>query len=87
MNSQAEPESSSPPAKRIRLGSESAEEAILNDQTAILEPENDEDETQCSICLQSIVDQTLIPTCSHEFCFECIRLWSGKQIFKKCMTS
>ena len=37
-----------------------------------------EEEEQCTICLQPIVDRTLVPTCSHEFCFECLMVWSGK---------
>jgi hypothetical protein len=36
-----------------------------------------EEEDQCTICLQPIVDRTLVPTCSHEFCFECLMVWSG----------
>lgn len=32
---------------------------------------------QCSICLQRLVDRTVIPTCAHEFCFECILVWTG----------
>lgn len=36
-----------------------------------------EDEEQCSICLQALVDRTIIPTCAHEFCFECILVWTG----------
>lgn len=34
------------------------------------------DEDQCAICLQPIVDRTVVPTCSHEFCFECLMVWS-----------
>jgi E3 ubiquitin-protein ligase Topors len=29
-------------------------------------------DNQCSICLQRLTDRTLIPRCSHEFCFECL---------------
>ncbi|KZP24043.1 hypothetical protein FIBSPDRAFT_857834 [Athelia psychrophila] len=32
--------------------------------------EQDEDEEQCSICLQPLVDRTVIPTCAHEFCLD-----------------
>ena len=35
------------------------------------------DEDHCTICLQPIVDRTVVPTCSHEFCFECLMVWSG----------
>ncbi|KAN0111875.1 hypothetical protein V8E52_008081, partial [Russula decolorans] len=34
------------------------------------------DEDHCTICLQTIVDRALIPECSHEFCFECLMIWS-----------
>ncbi|KAI9449351.1 hypothetical protein BJY52DRAFT_1126851 [Lactarius psammicola] len=34
------------------------------------------DDDQCTICLQPIVDRTVVPTCSHEFCFECLMVWS-----------
>ncbi|KAG1868358.1 hypothetical protein DFJ58DRAFT_767591 [Suillus subalutaceus] len=30
---------------------------------------------QCVICLQSLVDRTVI---QHEFCFECISIWAGE---------
>jgi E3 ubiquitin-protein ligase Topors len=36
------------------------------------------DNSNCTICLQHIIDRTVIPICSHEFCFECIRLWSDQ---------
>jgi hypothetical protein len=39
--------------------------------------EGEADDEQCTICLQPIVDRTLVPTCSHEFCFECLMVWSG----------
>ena len=73
--------STSPPPKRIRLESD----PLHAGRRADIEPAEDEgpsedvvSELQCSICLQEIVDRTVIPTCSHEFCLECIRLWSGK---------
>jgi C3HC4-type zinc finger (RING finger) protein len=45
----------------------------------VLDAEVDED--HCTICLQAIVDRALIPECSHEFCFECLMIWSGKNPF------
>ncbi|KAK0439693.1 uncharacterized protein EV420DRAFT_1279459, partial [Desarmillaria tabescens] len=36
----------------------------------------------CSICLQSLVDRTVIPTCSHEFCFDCLVVWTEQS--RKC---
>lgn len=41
----------------------------------------EDDQHNCSICLQPLVDRTVIPSCSHEFCFECILVWSGKWPF------
>jgi len=41
-----------------------------------------EDEDHCTICLQAIVDHALIPECSHEFCFECLMIWSGKKVIE-----
>ncbi|KAF8345142.1 hypothetical protein F5887DRAFT_968262 [Amanita rubescens] len=61
----------SPPSKRIKLESRSP-------TTPKLYPNEDivEDEIHCSICLQVINDQTVIPNCSHEFCFECLLIWT-----------
>lgn len=39
--------------------------------------EDDDSENSCSICLHSIADRTVIPKCSHEFCFECLLVWTG----------
>lgn len=36
------------------------------------------DEDHCSICLQHVVDRTILPGCAHEFCFECILVWAGQ---------
>jgi E3 ubiquitin-protein ligase Topors len=44
----------------------------------VLELDAEVDEDHCSICLQAIVDRALIPECSHEFCFECLMIWTGK---------
>jgi Ring finger domain len=50
--------------------------------TVTLMSNDDDDESidnpNCTICLQRIIDRTVIPICSHEFCFECIRLWSDQ---------
>ncbi|KAI0338787.1 hypothetical protein BDW22DRAFT_1337477 [Trametopsis cervina] len=37
---------------------------------------DDSDEEHCSICLQPLSDRTIIPACSHEFCFECLLVWT-----------
>ena len=47
----------------------------------VLELDAEVDEDHCAICLQAIVDRTLIPECSHEFCFECLMIWSGENSF------
>lgn len=42
--------------------------------------EDDSDEfdgDHCSICLQLYNDRTVIPDCSHEFCYDCIVTWTG----------
>ena len=60
----------------------------MNLDLATPKAENDDDdldaevdEDHCTICLQAIVDRALIPECSHEFCFECLMIWSGKNPF------
>ena len=40
----------------------------------------EDDGHNCSICLQELVDRTVIPTCSHEFCFECLLIWTGASL-------
>ena len=40
-------------------------------------PNQEDSEDSCSICLHSIADRTVIPKCSHEFCFECLLVWTG----------
>jgi hypothetical protein len=58
-------------------------ESSSSSMSGKLAAENDEhtegevDDEHCTICLQPIVDRTLVPTCSHEFCFECLMVWSG----------
>ena len=39
--------------------------------------EDESEEEHCSICLQPLSDRTIIPACSHEFCFECLLVWTG----------
>ncbi|KAF9002192.1 hypothetical protein BDQ17DRAFT_1243521 [Cyathus striatus] len=36
----------------------------------------EEEGPACSICLQTLEDRTVLPTCSHDFCFECILVWT-----------
>ena len=78
--------SCSPPSKRLKLEPLSRttpnqtfgtyDEKLLNDEETIHE-DGSENDHQCSICLQAILDRTVMPTCSHEFCFECLLVWSG----------
>ncbi|KAF9467489.1 hypothetical protein BDZ94DRAFT_1248237 [Collybia nuda] len=71
-----------PPSKRLKLDpnhplkdNKVSEEPQVQDEE--LPATSDEDfDHQCSICLQPIVDRTVLPTCSHEFCFDCLLLWS-----------
>lgn len=67
----------SPPTKRIKLESPSPELHYSKDD--LKEGEEDVD-NQCSICLQRLTDRTLIPRCSHEFCFECLVIWTGMSV-------
>lgn len=68
--------------KRVKLDPDSPSRAeVIND--AGKDPEADEvldedDEDRCAICLQSTIDRTLLPQCSHEFCFDCVILWTGE---------
>lgn len=71
--------SQSPPPKRIKLES-SPELEIVDpaDAAALPDDENNEvDGEHCSICLQPLSDRTVLPACSHEFCFDCILIWTG----------
>ncbi|KAK0438545.1 uncharacterized protein EV420DRAFT_1254686, partial [Desarmillaria tabescens] len=60
----------SPPRKCIKLESPS--------------PPPEEDEDNCSICLQALVDRTVIPICSHEFCFDCLLMIRDSEQSRKC---
>lgn len=77
---------SSPPTKRVKLEdlSPAAEISGLGSKLGLEEavgisddePEADESDDNCSICLHSVVDRTVVPKCSHEFCFECLLVWT-----------
>ncbi|KAF9653602.1 hypothetical protein BDM02DRAFT_3182613 [Thelephora ganbajun] len=71
---------SPPPIKRIKL--ESPPPGLSHSKDVLsLEKEEEEEEdvdNQCSICLQRLTDRTLIPRCSHEFCFECLVIWADQ---------
>lgn len=69
--------------KRIKL--ESSNEPLhsdeqkedANDHTIEALDGEDENGENCSICLSNLEDRTVIPSCSHEFCFECLVVWTG----------
>ncbi|KAJ7226741.1 hypothetical protein GGX14DRAFT_417237, partial [Mycena pura] len=72
-----ESRSRSPSPKRVKL------EPLPppTEDTDVDEPQRDlsvEDEDRCSICLQEIVDRTVIPLCAHEFCFDCLIVWTDQ---------
>jgi hypothetical protein len=63
--------SSSRPYKRAKLESVSSITTLRIDGEKL-----SEGGANCSICLQEISDETVIPTCSHGFCFECLLIWT-----------
>ena len=75
----------SPSPKRIKLDSSpsasSDDPRLKPEETAPGDDPDDRleqpEEEHCTICLQPFLDKTIIPVCAHEFCFECILLWSG----------
>ncbi|KZV59857.1 hypothetical protein PENSPDRAFT_594792 [Peniophora sp. CONT] len=54
------------------------DEMVIDVDAYDMEPEED----HCTICLQAYVDRTVIPICSHEFCFECLMVWADQS--RKC---
>jgi hypothetical protein len=70
----------SPPTKRIRLESPPLEPSRSEDDLSLEKEEKEDVDNQCSICLQQLTDRTLIPRCSHEFCFECLVIWTGMSL-------
>jgi len=79
-------DSSGPPAKRVKLESPSPlrSPSVVEisppggDDTTHHEGDETVDEEHCSICLQPFADRTVVPTCSHEFCFECLLIWTDQ---------
>ncbi|EJC99521.1 uncharacterized protein FOMMEDRAFT_22997 [Fomitiporia mediterranea MF3/22] len=60
-------------SKRVKLEND-VEDEVLADYGH----EEEVDGDHCSICLQLLLDRTVIPECSHEFCFECIVTWTDQ---------
>ena len=73
--------SSSRSAKRVKLDEDDTNHDLLIKGNTDLEIDEDS-ETCCTICLQQMVDRTVIPKCSHDFCFECLLVWTGPSLFK-----
>ncbi|KAJ6523301.1 hypothetical protein B0H19DRAFT_651907 [Mycena capillaripes] len=73
---------SPPPSKRVKIESPATPVQIFKSEPdePLLEPQEleDEDEDRCSICLQEIIDRTVVPICAHEFCFDCLLVWTGQ---------
>jgi hypothetical protein len=74
-------EGTPPASKRMKLELVSPKG---ESEELVSEPETEVDEDHCTICLQAIADRTLVPTCSHEFCFECLMVWSGTCPLNSC---
>ncbi|KAJ7722640.1 hypothetical protein DFH07DRAFT_759867 [Mycena maculata] len=75
--------SRTPPAKRVKLESPNTPTVVKSEnREPPLEPEEEvleeEEEDRCSICLQDVVDRTVVPICAHEFCFDCLVVWTGQ---------
>ena len=73
-----------PPLKRIKRESASPKDddiTLVPGPEVEIEVEVEVDEDHCAICLQPIADRAVIPACSHEFCFECLMIWSRKNPF------
>ncbi|KAJ7026960.1 hypothetical protein C8F04DRAFT_1295818 [Mycena alexandri] len=71
----------SPPTKRVKLESPLTPIFVKTStpEEPQLEPEEEEaDEDRCSICLQEVVDRTVVPLCAHEFCFDCLIVWTDQ---------
>jgi len=61
-------------------GSPSAKSVSMQqnqDLSVEAQEQRDELDVNCSICLQPMQDRTIIPKCSHEFCFNCLIIWTG----------
>lgn len=55
-------------------------QASASGEPELMEVDEEAEEDQCAICLQPIVDRTIVPGCAHEFCFECLLIWTGKHL-------
>ncbi|KAJ6632197.1 hypothetical protein B0H10DRAFT_2427009 [Mycena sp. CBHHK59/15] len=70
--------SSSPPPKRVKLESPPLVKSESEPEHLELEEDSVGEEDRCSICLQEVVDRTVVPLCAHEFCFDCLITWTSQ---------
>ncbi|KAJ7450071.1 hypothetical protein B0H11DRAFT_1743340 [Mycena galericulata] len=72
--------SRTPPAKRVKLETPPPSTLTGPYIKSDFEEEDleDEDADRCSICLQPIADRTVVPLCAHEFCFDCLIVWTAQ---------
>lgn len=78
--------SQSPPPKRIKLESSPSPFIDADVYKPEVPPlEDDLGEDHCTICLQPLSDRTVLPACSHEFCFDCILMWTGSCQYAFCI--
>ncbi|KAG8699855.1 hypothetical protein FRC08_005068 [Ceratobasidium sp. 394] len=61
------------------LKAEARERRNSNPDAAVQDDlETDENDDNCIICLQPVVDRTVLVNCAHDrMCFACIKQWSG----------
>ncbi|TYJ55817.1 hypothetical protein B9479_003469 [Cryptococcus floricola] len=52
------------------------------DDYEVGDEEGGADQERCIICLMGLNDRTIVGVCGHEFCFECICIWSNQS--RKC---
>ncbi|KAJ3506792.1 hypothetical protein NMY22_g17134 [Coprinellus aureogranulatus] len=64
------------PSKRAGVEANN-EETVHTEEAELGEDLGESEEDNCSICLHHVDDRTVIPNCSHDFCFECLLVWTG----------
>lgn len=70
--------------KRLKLDDEEGEEEgpalpPTRTKSASIKDSESDGEDHCVICLQIIVDRTVLPGCAHDrFCFECLEMWTSQ---------
>ncbi|KAF5346848.1 hypothetical protein D9756_010626 [Leucocoprinus leucothites] len=64
----------SPPTKRVKLQEDEGSLSLPD----VGQETTEESDNNCSICLQAMEDRTVVPTCSHDFCFDCLMIWTAQ---------